>query len=188
MRIFLGGVGCVGKTTTAAELASLLGWRFFDLDAQIEKHYGTSIERLQKRYFRPTGFRGAAAKALKHLLADEANCDCVIALPPAGLKDSYWRVLCTVEDAKIVILHDAPESILKRITFYDEDSRPIKKDLTEEDLQYYLDEIRLDIKHFRHSFKKAHLTVNMAGCSPPEVARKIKDALMLRMALKSARS
>jgi shikimate kinase len=177
MQIFLGGVACVGKTTAAAELASLLGWRFFDLDAEIERRYGTSIDRLRKRYFRPTGFRGAAAKALKHLLANEANCDCVIALPPAGLKDSYWRVLSAVEDAKFVILHDTPENILKRITFYDENSRPIKKDLTEEDLQYYLEEIRADIKHFGHSFKKAHLTVNIAGCTPPEAARKIRNAL-----------
>lgn len=170
----------MGKTTTGAELAGLLGWRFFDSDAQVEKHYGISIERLQKRYFRHTGFRGAAAKALKHLLAGEANCDCVIALSPAGLKDSYWRVISAVEDARFVILHDTPENIMKRITFYDLDSRLIEKVLTENESKYYLNEIKLDIKHFGHSFKKAHMTVSVAGCTVQEAARKIKDALLYK--------
>jgi hypothetical protein len=37
MRIFLAGIGCVGKTTVGAKLADLLDHRFFDLDVEIER-------------------------------------------------------------------------------------------------------------------------------------------------------
>jgi shikimate kinase len=50
MRIFLTGVGCVGKTTVGRELATLLNVAFFDLDYEIEQLFGTSIERLQEEF------------------------------------------------------------------------------------------------------------------------------------------
>jgi len=36
MRIFLTGIGCVGKTTIGKKMGELLGLRFFDLDYEIE--------------------------------------------------------------------------------------------------------------------------------------------------------
>jgi len=50
MRIFLTGIGCVGKTTIGSILSSRLGYRFFDLDEEIERFFGISIERLQKKF------------------------------------------------------------------------------------------------------------------------------------------
>lgn len=50
MRVVLVGVGCVGKTTIGRVLAGRLGCPFFDLDEDIEKHFGTSIERAQARF------------------------------------------------------------------------------------------------------------------------------------------
>ncbi|MBW2228121.1 MAG: shikimate kinase, partial [Deltaproteobacteria bacterium] len=47
MRIFLTGVGCIGKTTIGKKMGELLGVRFFDLDNEIESFFETSIERLQ---------------------------------------------------------------------------------------------------------------------------------------------
>ncbi len=44
-----------------------------------------------------------------------------------------------------VAVHDAPENILERITFYDIDSRRIEKHLTEEEWLLYLKEIKADI-------------------------------------------
>lgn len=47
MRVSLVGVSCVGTTTIGRILADRRGWPFFDLDEEIERHFGTSIERLQ---------------------------------------------------------------------------------------------------------------------------------------------
>ena len=68
MRIFLTGVGCVGKTAVGARLAELMGLRFFDLDREIEQFFGMSIERLRQKYWMPHDFRNEAAKALSDLL------------------------------------------------------------------------------------------------------------------------
>jgi shikimate kinase len=64
MRIFLTGVGCVGKTTVGRELARLLGVAFFDLDHEIERFFGTSIERLQSKFLTTHSYYNEAAKAL----------------------------------------------------------------------------------------------------------------------------
>ena len=71
-----------------------------------------------------------------------ANSDCVIALPPSGLRDAFLRVVRRVPGVTVAI-HDTPENILERITFYDIDSRPIEKHLTDEERRLYLKEIKL---------------------------------------------
>ena len=40
MRIFLGGVSCVGKTTIGKQLAEEVEYKFFDLDSEVESYYG----------------------------------------------------------------------------------------------------------------------------------------------------
>jgi shikimate kinase len=52
-------------------------------------------------------------------------------LPPSGLLGGYWKVVSGTRDATIVVLRDRPENILRRVTFYDIDSRPLHKSLTD---------------------------------------------------------
>jgi len=136
MRIFLAGVSCVGKTTIGAQLAGLLQCRFFDLDIEIERFFGTSIERLRSRYLSPLDFRIAACQALKHVLSQEDSQSCVIALPPSGLLGGYWKVVNGARDAIIVVLRDTSRS-----------------------------------------FRRAHASVEITGCSPAEASRRVRDAL-----------
>lgn len=131
MRIFLAGVSCVGKTTIGARLAGCLECRFFDLDVEVERFFGTSIGRLRNRHPASRDFRRMAAQALKHVLCRDDGWNCVIALPPSGLLGSCWEVIKDTRDAIVVVLRDAPENILDRITFYDIDSHPVQKDLTD---------------------------------------------------------
>jgi shikimate kinase len=134
MRVFITGVGCVGKTTVGEKLAALLGCPFFDLDAEIETYFGTSIERIQKRFLTAYSYRKEASKALKQVLSQEDSRNCVIALPPSGLMDAYWRTVKKA-NATTVVLEDTPENILRRITFYDIGSKPIEKNLSEKEKQ-----------------------------------------------------
>lgn len=177
MRIFLAGVSCIGKTTVGAKLAALLGYRFFDLDAEVERFYNMPIERLQKRYLTIHEFRRAAAQAFKHVLARDDSRKSVIALPPRGLMGDYWKAVKATQAATIVVLMDTPENILGRITLYDLDSRPVSRALTDYEKSCYLREIKGDIAYFSRSFQRAHFSVDIAGCSADEASRKIKDAL-----------
>jgi shikimate kinase len=178
MQIFLIGVACVGKTTIGANLADLLGYKFFDLDHEIEAFFGTSIERLQNQHLTSYSFRAEASQALRHLLARKDSANSVTALPPSGLMDNYWKVIKKTPQSAIVVLQDTPQNILKRITFYDIDSRQIQRELTDRDKFLYLEEIRRDIAYYRRSYKRAHIVVDIAGWSPGEASLSIKDLLM----------
>ena len=176
-RIFLAGVSSVGKTTVGSRLARLLYCPFFDLDFEIERFFGSSIERIQNRYLTSHSFRLAASQVLQHALSREDARSCVIALPPSGLMGAYWKVVSKAQDATIVVLKDTPENTLERIRFYDIDSRPIERNLSDREKSLYLREIRKDIAYFSRSFQKAHLCVDVAGSDPDEAARKVSDAL-----------
>jgi shikimate kinase len=136
-----------------------------------------SIERLQNHHLTPRDFRFAASQVLKQVLSREDSCNCVIALPPSGLLGDYWKVVSETRNATIVVLRDTPENILKRITFYDVDSRPVQKNLTDREKRLYLREIKRDIAYFNRSFRRAHVSVDITGCGPDDASRKVKDAL-----------
>ena len=176
MRIFLTGVGCVGKTTIGKIMGELLGVRFFDLDNEIESFFETSIERLQNRFLTIHSFRNEAAKALVNLLNRSESQDCVIALPPSGLMGGYLRAIKKANGITAVVT-DKPENILERIRFYDIDSRPIEKTLTSKEKKLYLKEIRKDITYFRTSYQRANLRVDISGLDPDQATRKVKEAV-----------
>ena len=161
MTILLVGVACVGKTTIGKRLAERLGYPSFDLDEEVEKFYGNSIERLQKRWNTMEEFRKKCALVLFHLATRKCSDDFVIALPPRGLMGPYLRVVRQL-DGLTVALKDKAENILSRIVFYDIDSNPIQKHLTKAETRAYLKEIKADVAYFARSYRKADLTVDLS--------------------------
>ena len=172
-RIFLTGVSCIGKTAVGEALAALLRVDFFDLDGEVEKFFGTSIERLQNRFLTIHSYREKAAEALVYLLARPQSRASVIALPPSGLMGGYLRAI-RKSTGITVALSDTPENILARIRFYDIDSNPSEKVLTAEERQQYLKEIRKDITYFRTSYQRADLTIDIAGLDVVDAARRVR--------------
>ncbi len=174
MRIFLTGPGCVGKSTIGKKMGELLGIRFFDLDKEVEKFFGTSIERLQNKHLTMNSFRNEAAKALEHILNRPESRDCVIALSPSGLMGGYLRVIKKANGITVVIT-DKPENILERIRFYDIDSCPIETKLTPKEKKWYLSDIKKDMTYFRTSYKRANLQIDISGLDSDQAARIVID-------------
>jgi shikimate kinase len=170
LRVSLVGVSCVGTTTIGGILADRRGWPFFDLDEEIERYFGTSIERLQARFLTGYSYRKECAVVLENIAT--ADQDCVIALPPSGLRDAFLRVVRRVPGLTVAV-HDTPENILERITFYDIDSRRIDKHLTDEERGLYLKEIKADISYFKRSYERADLHVTITGLGPEASAAAI---------------
>ena len=167
MRVLLVGVSCVGKTTIGRLLARRLGYPFFDLDEEIEKHFGTSIERLRARFLTDYSYRKETSVVLKRIVTEKQ--DCVAALPPSGLRGAYLRVVRQV-DCVTVAIEDTPENILERIIFYDIDSRPIEKRL-------YRREIQKDITFFKKSYQRSDLHANIAGLDAEASAEMLQGLL-----------
>jgi shikimate kinase len=176
MRIFVTGISCVGKTTISSILASRLGYRFFDLDKEIERFFGTSIERLQNKFLTMHSYRNEAAKALVHVLAQPNSQDCVIALPPSGLMGGYLRIVKKAGGITVVLV-DTPENILDRTVFYDIDSRRIKKQLTQKERRLYLREIKKDITYFQKTYEWADMQVDISGFDAEEAAEKVERSI-----------
>jgi shikimate kinase len=174
LRVSLVGVSCVGTTTIGRILADRRGCPFFDLDEEVERHFGLSIERLQARFLTGYSYRKECAVVLEHIAT--ANPDCVIALPPSGLRDAFLRVLRRVPGVTVAI-HDTPENILERITFYDIDSRRTDKHLTAEERILYLKDITADISSFKRSYERADLHVTITGLDPEASAATIDARL-----------
>jgi shikimate kinase len=176
MKVLLTGVACVGKSTIGAELASLLGLPFFDLDTEVEAFYGASIPRLQARWLTMNNYRRKACQVLKDLLSRPNTPQCVIALPASGLRPPYWNV---VKDSgsTVVVLRDDPANILNRIVFFDDDSRPIRKELTPDEREFYFDDIKKDMRYYARSYSKADVSVDINGLGPVDAAKQIKASL-----------
>lgn len=179
MIVFLTGISCVGKSTIGARLAMLLGCRFIDIDLAIEAFFETSIERLQKRFLTFHSYLDETSKVLDHVLADPENRESVIALPPSGLKARFGRVV-KKSGGVVLVLSDKPENILKRIRFYDIDSRPLKMQLSPADRKYYLAEIRKSITWHKPDYARAHGVVDITGFDVDGAAHRIADYLKER--------
>jgi len=76
-----------------------------------------------------------------------------------------------------VAVHDTPESILERITFYDIDSRPIERHLTDEERALQLKVIKADISYFKRSYERADLYITISGLGPEASAAAIDTRL-----------
>ena len=176
MRILLAGVACVGKSTIGAGLASLLGVPFFDLDTEVEAFYRETIPRLQARWLTMNNYRRKASLVLKDVLSRTDATQCVIALPPSGLRLPYWNVV-KGSGSTVVVVRDDPANILERIVFYDDDSRPIQKELTSDEREFCLGEIKKDMRYFARSYSKADVTIRIDGLGPVEAVRKIMESL-----------
>jgi shikimate kinase len=180
MIIFLTGVSCVGKSTLGKILADRLNCQFYDLDSEIEKYFGESIERLMSRHLTGHSFRyKIGVVVLKDILFNRSSNGSVIALPPSGLKDAYLRAISKV-DGVVVAIIDTAENIMKRIAFYDIDSKLVDKPLTDDDKRHYLKEIKKDITYFGKTYKRAHLQVDIAGLSIEDSVTRIQDAIQSR--------
>lgn len=176
MRFFITGVGCVGKTTIGRKLADLQDVNFFDLDFEVEKFFGTSLQRLQNKFLTIHSYRDEAAKALVHLLSRPESEESVIALPPSGLMGGYLRAIKKSSGISVV-LTDKPENILERITFYDIDSKLVEKNLTADETRLYLRDIKKDITYFRKTYERADLRVDISGLDYKQAARCVKEAV-----------
>ena len=88
----------------------------------------------------------------------------------------YLRVIKKTSGITAVIT-DKPENILKRICFFDIDSRPIEKKLSPKEKKLHLREIKKDITYFGKSYHRANLQVDISGLNQDQAALKVKKAV-----------
>ena len=126
--IFLVGFMGAGKTTIGLALAKLLGWRFVDLDDEIEAHAGRSIAEI----FQGEGeaeFRRMELAVLKRMIEAQEIRESVVALGGGAFVQPGIRKLIG-KTGQITVFLDAPVSELLKRCRESDIERPLAGDET----------------------------------------------------------
>ena len=178
MIIYLVGISCVGKTTIGKILANHIGFKFYDLDVQIEKYFEKPIEYIQDEFLTTNGFREKTSIVLGKILNITQNI--VVASTASGFRDYYliqYKHTKKTKDIVSINLTDKPENILTRLTFYDKMSNQIEKFLSDADKNFYLKELKKDITFYKKFNLRADYSIEINGVAPKIVVNKIIDLL-----------
>ncbi len=162
MILYLVGISCVGKTTIGKLLADKIGFKFYDLDIEIQNYYNKPIERIQDECLTMNGYREKASIVLDILFSKDT--DSVISGTPSGLKFSYLQVYKkhkVAKDLYSIYIKDSFENVLGRLTFYDKDSNPVTEKLDESKKRRYLKEMKADYNYFKDSYDRADFAIDI---------------------------
>ena len=161
-----------GKTSVGKSLAAMLGWRFLDLDAEIEKREQQTIRHI----FREHGevrFREIEADALRSVLA-EAPRKLVLATGGGTFIQPENTKLLRNTGALVIYLHAPAETLLRRCCppaeQIEDGVRPLARD---RDAFLRLYQERLPF------YQAADATFDSDNKAPGEVASDIAAALGL---------
>ena len=170
--IALAGFMAVGKSTVGRALASLLRWRFIDLDRHIERRSKLRIHEIFAVRGEP-GFRRIELETL-HLALQRASIPTVIALGGGTFVQPRNAALLRRYGAHVIFLELPPDHLLQRCRVAakraPQNPRPLAAD-AEGFLALHAKRLPL--------YRKAELTVNTHGKTPRQVAQEIAAALDL---------
>jgi shikimate kinase len=110
-RVVLVGFMTSGKTEVGAKLADRLGWRHVDLDLEIERNQGRSVENIFATLGEP------AFRALEVRLSDETIADDHIVMSPGGGWVTNEGVLERLPSGTLTVwLKVSPGTVLRRLS------------------------------------------------------------------------
>ncbi len=165
LRIFLiGFMGC-GKTYWGRKLAQKLEIPFFDLDHQIEE----GEERTINEIFEGKGeehFRRLEKEAL-HLITESHGA---FVMATGGGTPCFYNNIEYMKKQGIVIWINCPAELLQQRLLQEKDTRPLLKNLTDDQLLAYITKKGADRNIF---YRQAHSTVSGEGLSLEKLIAKI---------------
>lgn len=117
MRIFIFGVGQVGKSTISKELSKRLNLDFYDLDFIIMDKYVSIENYMEKFNDRSKRYKNKADLVLKYA---EKYDDFVMAVSPIYSMKEHERLNEKLKDDYCFVLTANVETLFDRLAFYDE--------------------------------------------------------------------
>lgn len=166
MNILLFGVSNVGKSLTGELLASRLKYDFYDLDEEVKKELGITLEKFVSSgtLLERDLLRCDIINSLVSILSDK-----VIAVTPLS-HISPIKHLFSLNNVFIIELLDSAENIFNRLVFSDENDN-IYTDDEYKNLHkdYYLNEIQEDLKWYESVYSSIEHKFDMDGRDPAHV-------------------
>lgn len=151
MKIFLIGFMGSGKTTLAKKLALRMGYDLIDLDHELEKGLHTSIAEFFKTHGEQA-FRELESKTLKEFGYPE---NCVVAT--GGGAPCYFDNMEWMNSHGTTVYLQLTTPALAQRLFNGRAKRPLLKDLSEEEIEDFIDQKMLERQAF---YSQAQLKVD----------------------------
>jgi len=165
-RVVLTGFMGAGKTTVGRLLARRLGWRFLDVDTEIETATGATIAQLFQERGEPW-FRELEHETIRGLLAADSV---VLALGGGAIEDARTRNLLLSNDkTRLIHLEVTLETVLLRCQGT-ESIRPVLQDQGNLERRYRL---RLPL------YRESHLTLAADSLPPAAIVDTILDSMRI---------
>lgn len=166
MNILLFGVSNVGKSVTGQLLASRLNCDFYDLDEEVKKELGMTLEEFVSRGTLPERdfVRCAIINSLLAIPSDK-----VIAVTPLSYIAPIQHVFSD-PDIFAIELIDFARNIFNRLVFSDENDNIYKDDAYKNKYKvHYLNEIRKDLQWYGSVYSPVKNKFYMDGRNPNQV-------------------
>ena len=136
MKLLIWGISNVGKTTIGKELAKKINYKFYDIDDEIIKMYG-SIDLFQEEF--PNDENRFCIKELIMLnIIENGENNFIMAVSPIFSKNIVEELLMT--NTKSIEIIDTSEAIYDRLILEGEDALEYK----EKHKEHYMREIKWD--------------------------------------------
>jgi len=168
MRIFLVGMMAAGKTTLGKLLADKLGIPFFDLDDEVEKKAGRSINDIFEKEGE-AAFREIESSTLNDIL-EKFEGDFVLAA--GGGTPVFHDGMAKMKNAGLVVFLEADVELLIDRLYHDRNNRPLISSL-ENNMRSILTNI---LAYRNNTYQESNLIVD-ASLTPDEIADQIIAAL-----------
>ena len=171
MKILLFGITNVGKSTIGIELSKELKYNYDDLDEEIKRRY-KKIDKFREEF--PNEYN--RHKKRGEILLDIINRyedNVVIAVSPIFYEEFFISAL-NQPNVVTIELKDEPENILKRLVYADEEDNiyPLIIE-TKAEMNYYLNDIKADIRYYKKVYKKIENKFDMQGDTIKEVTKRL---------------
>jgi shikimate kinase len=173
--VALTGFMAVGKSTIGRVLASLLHWRFVDLDCEIERTTGQRVQEIFAQHGE-AHFRQLESVTLRSVLM-ASSTPSVIALGGGTYVHTGNSSLLRERGARVVFLELEVETLLQRCRALSERPEQNPRPLAADEAAFcalYVE--RLPV------YRRAELTVRTHEKTADEVAQEIASTLGLRVA------
>jgi shikimate kinase len=170
--VALTGFMAAGKSTVGRALASLVKWRFVDLDCEIERR----AKRRVREIFATRGeaaFRALEGEALRDIVAG-ATEPTVIALGGGTSAQPQTAEYLRGAGVRMVFLELPLEQLLQRCRAVGEHCEQNPRPLAQDETAFcalYAQRLPL--------YREADLVVNAEGKTPEEIAREVAESLGL---------
>ena len=175
MKLLIWGISNVGKTTIGKELAKKINYKFYDIDDEIIKMYG-SIDLFQEEF--PNDENRFDIKELIMLnIIENGEKNFIMAVSPIFSKIIVEELLMTNTESIEVI--DTPEAIYDRLIIEGEDALEYK----EKHKEYYMREIKWDQVASYNEFKNIS-KVDISNQNIKEATQTVYDYLKKNNILK----